>query len=68
VALAGRPAVLLADEPTAEVDEDCERSLLAAMRRLADAGAAGLLVTHSDRTAAAADRVLELRDGRLAPA
>jgi putative ABC transport system ATP-binding protein len=68
VALAGSPAVLLADEPTAEVDEACERSLLAATRRLVDGGAAGLLVTHNDRAAGAADRVLELRDGRLARA
>jgi putative ABC transport system ATP-binding protein len=65
VALAARPAVVLADEPTGELDEDTARDVLALLRRHAADGAAVLLVTHSDEVAAAADRRLELCDGRL---
>jgi putative ABC transport system ATP-binding protein len=65
VALAARPAVLLADEPTGEVDADNEAAMLRMLRERRDAGMAILVATHSDALAAAADRVLTLRDGRL---
>lgn len=64
VALANRPAVLLADEPTGEVDGETERRILALLRERARAGTAMVLVTHSRAVAAVADRVLRLRDGR----
>ena len=68
-ALANRPALLLADEPTGELDEGNARAVLAclgeAVRR---AGAAALMVTHSPVAAAAADRVLRLAGGQLRPA
>ncbi|MFD5734205.1 ABC transporter ATP-binding protein [Streptomyces sioyaensis] len=66
VALANAPDVLLADEPTGEVDAETERRLLALLRERADAGTAVVVVTHSRAVAAAADRVLRLRDGRWA--
>ena len=65
VALAGRPRVLLADEPTAEVSTAEEASLLRLIRSLQPADGATLLVTHSPGVAAAADRTVELVDGRL---
>ncbi|MGW5274587.1 ABC transporter ATP-binding protein [Streptomyces sp. NPDC004044] len=64
VALANRPAVLLADEPTGEIDGETERRILALLRERARAGTAMVLVTHSRAVAAVADRVLRLRDGR----
>jgi putative ABC transport system ATP-binding protein len=64
VALAGDPRVLLADEPTAEVSTNEEAMLLTLLRSLQPADGATLLVTHSPRVAAAADRVLHLVDGR----
>jgi putative ABC transport system ATP-binding protein len=64
VALAGRPTVLLADEPTAEISRVEEDDLLDLLRAVRPAQAGTLLVTHSARVAAAADRVVELREGR----
>jgi len=67
-AAAAREAPLvLADEPTAELDERNEELVLAALRRLRDVfGSTVVVVTHSQRVAEAADRVVELRDGRVA--
>jgi putative ABC transport system ATP-binding protein len=66
-AAAAREAPLvLADEPTAELDEANEALVLEAVRQLRDAfGSTVVVVTHSPRVAEAVDRVLELRDGRL---
>ena len=67
-AAAARAAPLvLADEPTAELDEQNELVVLDALRRLRDVfGSTVVVVTHSLRVAEAADRVVELRDGRIA--
>jgi putative ABC transport system ATP-binding protein len=67
-AAAAREAPLvLADEPTAELDEQNEELVLVALRRLRDVfGSTVVVVTHSQRVAAAADRVVELRDGKAA--
>ncbi len=65
VALAGRPRVLLADEPTAEVSTAEEASLLRLIRSLQPSDGATLLVTHSPGVAAAVDRTVELVDGRV---
>ena len=68
-ALVHRPSLVLADEPTGNLDEGNARAVLAclgeAVRR---AGAAALMVTHSPVAAAAADRVLRLAGGKLQPA
>jgi putative ABC transport system ATP-binding protein len=65
VALANDPAVLLADEPTGELDEHTAAGVLEVLRERARAGTGVVLVTHSPRTAAVADRELPLRDGRI---
>jgi putative ABC transport system ATP-binding protein len=68
VALANDPPLLLADEPTGEVDEANERLILDLLRRRADSGNAVLLVTHSTRAAGEADRIVHLHDGSLVDA
>ncbi|MHB8643827.1 MAG: ABC transporter ATP-binding protein [Gaiellaceae bacterium] len=67
-AAAAREAPLvLADEPTAELDERNERIVLAALARLRDDfGSTVVVVTHSTRVAGAVDRVIEVRDGAVA--
>lgn len=65
VALANDPAVLLADEPTGELDSDTEALVLLLLRARARAGTAILVASHSSAVAAAADRVLRLADGRV---
>jgi putative ABC transport system ATP-binding protein len=68
VALANDPPLLLADEPTGEVDAGNEQLVLELLQQRAARGRGVLLVTHSTRAALAADRVLQLRDGNLADA
>lgn len=63
VALANRPAVLLADEPTGELDAQTEQQVLQLLSALAAAGVAILVASHSPAVAAAADRVITLTDG-----
>jgi putative ABC transport system ATP-binding protein len=66
-AAARRAPLVLADEPTAELDEENEAVVLEALERLrAEAGSTVVVVTHSERVAAAMDRVVEVRDGRAA--
>jgi putative ABC transport system ATP-binding protein len=68
-ALVHRPALVLADEPTGNLDPDTAGTVLALLGdQVRAAGAAGVLVTHSAVAANKADRVLELVDGRLRPA
>ena len=66
VALANDPQVVLADEPTGEVDGPNEDRVLDLLRRRVQAGGAVVVATHSSRVAAASDRVLHLVDGRAA--
>jgi len=65
VALANDPAVLLADEPTGELDRATEAAVLDLLVDRADRGVAVLVASHSPAVAAAADRVLVLTDGQL---
>ena len=68
-ALVHEPALLLADEPTGNLDEQTARQVMPVLLSLAKSkGAALLIVTHDTTLARAADRVLELRDGRMHPA
>jgi putative ABC transport system ATP-binding protein len=68
-ALVHRPALVLADEPTGNLDPDtADRVLGLLARAIRNQGAAGILVTHSEHAAATADRVLRLDHGRLVPA
>jgi len=65
VALANRPDVILADEPTGELDETTAGRVLAMLRERADAGAAVLVVSHDEAVTAMADREIHLRDGQV---
>jgi putative ABC transport system ATP-binding protein len=65
VACTNEPNVLLADEPTGEVDSSTEAEVIILLRGEARRGAAVLVVTHSQAVARAADRVLHIDDGRL---
>jgi lipoprotein-releasing system ATP-binding protein len=65
-ALINRPRVLLADEPTGNLDEETARQVLPVLLSLArKRGATLVIVTHDTGLALSADRMLELRDGRL---
>jgi putative ABC transport system ATP-binding protein len=68
VALAAAPRILLADEPTGEVDAGTESSILDLLSEQCRAGVAVLVATHSQALAARADRIIHLRDGRVADA
>lgn len=65
VALANHPAVLLADEPTGELDATTERQVLELLSVRAADGVAILVASHSPAVAAAADRVITMSDGAL---
>lgn len=65
VALANDPPVLLADEPTGELDEATADRVLALLHDRAAQGAAVVVVTHSPHVAAAAAREIRLRDGMV---
>ena len=64
-ALANRPAVVLADEPTGELDAATGREILALFRRLNQAGTTLVVVTHDDRLADEAGRVIHMLDGAI---
>ena len=67
-ALVHEPALLLADEPTGNLDGDSARAIVPLLRSLAQRRCAALLIaTHDPALARVADRVLELLDGRLQP-
>jgi len=66
-AYARRAPLVLADEPTGELDAANEQRVLEALHQLRDRqGSTVIMVTHSSLVAAAADRVIEMRDGRVA--
>jgi putative ABC transport system ATP-binding protein len=64
-ALANRPAVVLADEPTGELDAATGQEILDLFRRLNADGATLVVVTHDDRLAAEAGRVIHMLDGTI---
>jgi putative ABC transport system ATP-binding protein len=64
-ALANRPAILLADEPTGELDAATGREILDLFRLLNRDGTTLLVVTHDERLAAEAGRVVHMLDGRI---
>lgn len=68
VALAAAPRILLADEPTGEVDAVTESLILDLLSEQCRAGVAVLVATHSQALAARADRIVHLRDGRATDA
>jgi lipoprotein-releasing system ATP-binding protein len=67
-ALVMQPALLLADEPTGDLDEHTADSLHGLLRDMhRDSGLTSLIATHNPRLAAACDRIYRLEDGKLKP-
>ncbi|NOZ39571.1 MAG: ABC transporter ATP-binding protein [Planctomycetes bacterium] len=64
-ALLANPKVILADEPTGNLDRENSAIVLDAIRAAVDAGSAAILVTHDEQAAARADRVLHMRDSQI---
>src|SRR5881396_3624289 len=64
-AVAGDPAILLADEPTGNLDSTNGEAVMELLRELHRGGATVCMVTHDPRYAAHADRTIELFDGRV---
>jgi putative ABC transport system ATP-binding protein len=62
-----RPELLIADEPTAELDGDNRDLVLSTLQQEAGRGAAVVIATHDPEVAERADEVLELHDGRVTP-
>jgi ABC-type lipoprotein export system ATPase subunit len=64
-ALVNDPQLVLADEPTGNLDAESGETVLSLLRGIADEGRAVLLVTHEQAATRRADRVLRLEGGRL---
>jgi putative ABC transport system ATP-binding protein len=67
-ALANQPRLVLADEPTGNLDEATSREILELFCELHREGRTLVVVTHNDEVASCAERVIRLRDGRIAQA
>lgn len=65
VALAADPIVLVADEPTAEVDRETELCLIHHFKQRRRAGKSILVATHSEGLSGIADRILKMTDGKM---
>ena len=64
-ALVGAPAILLADEPTGNLDSATSRDILALVRELHQSGQTVIMVTHEAEIAAQCQRIVRLQDGRV---
>jgi thiamine transport system ATP-binding protein len=64
-ALAGKPSIVWADEPTGNLDSEMARSVIELLDELHEEGLSLVLVTHDSTVAAHADRLITVRDGRL---
>ena len=65
-AVINRPAILLADEPTGSLDSENSRMVLNMLRELnSDYGQTIIIITHDPEAAATADRLIEMRDGKI---
>jgi ABC-type lipoprotein export system ATPase subunit len=64
-AIVHAPAIILADEPTGNLDTANGENVLRLLRSLADGGQAILMATHSAEAAAICDRTIHMQDGRM---
>ncbi|MCY3763358.1 MAG: ATP-binding cassette domain-containing protein, partial [Gemmatimonadetes bacterium] len=66
-ALIGRPALILADEPTGNLNSGQGEEVMAMLRELNDEGTTIVQVTHSEKNAGYGSRVVHLLDGKVSP-
>ncbi len=64
-ALSNRPAILLADEPTGNLDSGSSKEILEFFKDLHKEGMTIILVTHDSNIAASAERIILIKDGKL---
>lgn len=64
-AIVNQPPILLADEPTGNLDSRTSREIMRLLQRLKDDGTTVVMVTHSQESARFADRIIQVADGRL---
>src|SRR5581483_9707255 len=64
-ALVGEPAIVLADEPTGNLDSTAGAELVELLQELNRQGTSIVVITHNEEVAAAAERIVQLRDGRI---
>ena len=65
-ALVNKPSILLADEPTGNLDSKTGMEIMALFQQLADQGNTIIVVTHEEEVARHAQRIIRIRDGRIA--
>lgn len=64
-AIAGKPSIILADEPTGNLDSKSGKEILEVLKNLNDAGHTIVLITHDDKVAANAKRIIKISDGKI---
>lgn len=64
-ALVNDPKIILADEPTGALDSKTKKSIVDMLRSVADNGKTVIMVTHDDKAASVADRIITISDGRI---
>jgi len=64
-ALVNRPSIILADEPTGNLDSQTGREILDLFKQLHERGNSIIMVTHEDDVAREAKRVIHIRDGKI---
>ena len=64
-AIAERPEILFADEPTANLDHESSRVIMDIFKKLHDEGQTIIMVTHEDEYSALADRIVKIDDGKI---
>ena len=64
-ALASKPPIILADEPTGNLDSRTSSDVMALLREMHSAGSTVILITHDDGIAASAERVVRIKDGQI---
>ncbi len=64
-ALVNSPGLIIADEPTSDLDSDNSRNVMELLRSISDSGTAVLLVTHETDSMGYGDRILRMDGGRL---